>query len=152
MQPPAGSPHVGPEQRSFGTGTELPVDPSKLRVFTSDGRPLAFRKSTELAFKLSRGSEARVTILGDASQEAIEKLCALLGLQKDAFPTAAEIAAEGNYRAAVWKNKDYDQPVTVTGQLGTGPDGRNYLKVAESNIGIPEEEIEFDDANAKGAA
>jgi hypothetical protein len=152
MQPPTRSPHVGPEQRSFGTATEIPVDLSKIRLMTEDGRPLAFRKSTELAFKLSRGSEAKVTIYGDASQEAIQKLRALLELQEDTFPTNEEIAAQGNYRPATWRNKDHDQPVTVTGDLGVGADGRKYLKIAESQVGIPEDEVEFVDAKAKGTA
>lgn len=150
-QSPTGSPYVGSDQRSFGTGTEIPVDTSKFRLMTEDGRPLAFRKATELAFKLSRGSEARVTIYGDASQEAIQKLRALLELQEDTFPTNAEIAAQGNYRSAIWRNKDHDQPVTVTGELGIGADGRKYLKIAESQIGIPEDEIEFED-RTQGAA
>lgn len=147
QETPMQSPHVGPKETSFGTG----IDSSKVRFFTRDGRPIDFRKSTELAFKLSRGSEARVTIYGDASQEAIQKLRALLELQEDTFPTTAEIEARGNYRAAVWKNKDHDQPVTVTGELGKGPDGRNYFKIAESQVGVPEDEIVFEDAKAKGA-
>jgi hypothetical protein len=145
------SPHVGPKETSFGTGTEIPIDPSKIRLFTGDGRPIGARKTTELAFKLSRGSEAKVTIYGDASQEAIQKLRALLELQEDTFPTSEEIAAQGNYRSAVWRNKDHDQPVTITGELGPGPDGRKYLKIAESQVGIPEDEIFFEDAKAKGA-
>jgi len=149
---PVQPPHVGPKEHSFGTGTEIPVDPSKIRLFTGDGRPIGGRKTTELAFKLSRGSEAKVTIYGDASQEAIQKLRALLELQEDTFPTNEEIATQGNYRSAVWRNKDHDQPVTVTGDLGIGTDGRKYLKVAESQVGIPEDEVEFVDAQAKGAA
>jgi hypothetical protein len=150
QETPMQSPHVGPKETSFGTGTA--IDSSKVRFFTQDGRPLDFRKSTELAFKLSRGSEAKVTIYGDASQEAIQKLRALLELQEDTFPTNEEIAAQGNYRSAVWRNKDHDQPVTVTGELGPGPDGRKYLKIAESQVGVPEDEVEFADAKAKGAA
>jgi hypothetical protein len=149
---PMQSPHVGPKEHSFGTGTEIPVDPSKIRLFTSDGRPLAFHKVKEIAIPLSRGSEAKVTIYGDATQEAIDKLVQYLNLSKDTFPTKEEIAARENYRAATWKNKDHDQPVTVTGDLGIGADGRKYLKIAESQVGIPEDEIVFEDTKAKGAA
>jgi hypothetical protein len=149
---PSRSPHVGPEQKSFGTGTEIPVDPSKIRLFASDGRPLAFQKVKEIAIPLSRGSEAKVTIYGDATQEAIDKLVQYLNLSKDTFPTKEEIAARENYRAAIWKNKDHDQPVTVIGDLGVGADGRKYLKIAESQVGIPEDEIIFEDAKAKGAS
>jgi hypothetical protein len=151
MQSSVRSPHVGPNQTSFGTGTERPVDPSKVRIATEDGRPLVFRQLTELAFKLSRGSEAKITIYGDASQEAIDKLVQHLNLSKDTFPTQEEIAAQGGYRAAIWKNKDHDQPVTVTGDLGVGADGRRYLKIAESQVGIPEDEIDFQD-RAQGVA
>lgn len=65
--------------------------PPKAQLQTLQGQPLEYRKATELAFKLSRDSEARITIYGDATQEAIEKLAALLELQKDTFPTKAEL-------------------------------------------------------------
>jgi len=57
-------------------------------------RPLTdFRQMTELAFKLSRTSDAKIIIYGDATQEAIIKLQALLKLSEDAFPSG-ETASE----------------------------------------------------------
>jgi hypothetical protein len=117
------SPHVGPKAESFGTGKQ----------------PTEFRQMTELAFKLSRESDARVVIYGDASQEAIKKLRALLELSEDAFPTKAELYTP---RLAVWRNKDHDQPVTVTGEMGER-EGRRFYAVKETTTGIPEDELEF---------
>lgn len=44
---------------------------------------------------------------------------------------------------AIWRNKDSDTPVTVTGYLGEGPDGRTYVSVEGSQTGIPLDEITF---------
>lgn len=43
---------------------------------------------------------------------------------------------------AVWKNKSFDQPVNVTGDLGT-INGRRYVKVEGSNTGVPLDEIKY---------
>lgn len=122
--------------------------PSLVQFHNLDGTPAVPRKTTELAFKLSRGSEARVTIIGEATQEAIDKLMQHLGLTKDAFPTVEEL---NKPRMAVWKNKDHDQPVTITGELGE-KDGKRFYAAQETGTGIPEDELEFEDTQAKGAA
>ncbi len=96
----------------------------------------------------SATSAPLTVIYGDASQEAITKLTALLDLQKDTFPTQKELEAP---RLAIWKSKDHDQPVTVTGEMGE-KDGRRFYAVKETSTGIPEDELEFQDAKAKGAA
>lgn len=44
-----------------------------------------------LQFSISRDSEAQIIFSGAVTQEAIEKLTALLELQKDTFPTQAEL-------------------------------------------------------------
>jgi hypothetical protein len=59
---------------------------------------------------------------------------------------------QGFPRSATWKNADHDQPVIVIGELGGGTDGQRYFKVLESNTGIPENELQFEDTQAKGAA
>jgi hypothetical protein len=45
----------------------------------------------QLRFNISRDSEAQVIFTGPVTQEAIEKLAALLQLQKDTFPTQEEL-------------------------------------------------------------
>ncbi len=45
----------------------------------------------QLRFSISRDSEAQVIFTGAVTQEAISKLTALLELQKDTFPTKAEL-------------------------------------------------------------
>lgn len=105
--------------------------------------PLAEGESV-LAFKISRDSEARVIFKGQVTQEAIEKLSALLDLSKDAYPTKAELEQP---RRAIWHNKDHDQPVTVIGEAGEH-DGRRYVRIEGSDTGVPEDELEY----SKGAA
>lgn len=48
----------------------------------------------ELRFNISRDSEAQVIFYGPVTQEAIDKLAKMLDLQKDTFPTTAELAAQ----------------------------------------------------------
>jgi len=43
---------------------------------------------------------------------------------------------------AIWSNKDFDQPVTVTGDLGK-INGKRYVKIKESNTGVPLDEIKY---------
>jgi hypothetical protein len=83
------------------------------------------------------------------TQEAIDKLAKLLELQKDTFPTQAELASRP--AQAIWRNKDHDQPVTVIGEMGER-DGRRFYSVKETTTGIPEDELVFEDTQAKGAA
>jgi hypothetical protein len=53
--------------------------------------------------------------------------------------------------SATWRNKDHDQPVTITGELGE-KNGRRFFSAKETGTGIPEDELEFEDAAVKGAA
>ena len=50
-------------------------------------------------------------------------------------------------RKAVWRNKDHDQPVTIIGELGE-KDGRRFYAAKETTTGIPDDELEFEDAKA----
>jgi hypothetical protein len=50
-------------------------------------------------------------------------------------------------RSAIWKNKDHDKPVTITGMMGE-KDGEKYYQSSEGT-GIPESELTFD--GEKGA-
>ena len=45
-------------------------------------------------------------------------------------------------RPAIWHNKDHDQPILVTGELGE-VDGQRFYAIEGSNGGIPEDQIEF---------
>lgn len=92
----------------------------------------------ELKFNISRDTQARIIFKGPVTQEAIEKLAVLLDVSKDTFPTKAELEQP---RPATWRNKDHDQPVSVIGEAGTGPDGKRYLKIEGSETAIPEDEL-----------
>jgi hypothetical protein len=80
------NPHVGPQAVVFGA-------PGSGRSGSFEGA----RPATELAFKLSKGSEARIVIYGDATQEAISKLRALLEISLDTFPTQEELDTLNKY-------------------------------------------------------
>ena len=131
------TPPVIPRERAFG------MTQAGYVAADSDRQAVA-----KWSLNLSRDSDARVVIYGRPSQEAIDKLSKFLELQKDTFPTKAELEAP---RLAIWKNKDHDQPVTITGELGE-KDGRRFYSAEETATGIPEDELEFEDAKAKGAA
>jgi hypothetical protein len=64
-------------------------------------------------------------------------------LIKDFEESELESIREQPVHDATWRNKDHDQPVKVTGEAGTGPDGRRYLKIEGSDTGVPEDEVTF---------
>lgn len=94
-----------------------------------------------LSFNLSRNGRAQVRFNGQVTQEAIRKLIALLELSVDTYPTQAELIQP---KRAMWRNKDHDRPVTVTGELGK-KDGKKFYSIEESSTGIPEDEMEFEE-------
>lgn len=49
---------------------------------------------------------------------------------------------------AVWRKKDHDQPVTITGEMGE-KDGRRFYAAKETSTGIAEDELEFVDTKVK---
>lgn len=103
--------------------------------------PVAATGEKMLVYPISRNSEARIFFNGQVTQEAISKLSALLELSKDTFPTKEELERP-QPRAAMWRNKDHDQPVTVTGEAGEH-EGRRYVNIEGSEAGVPEDEIEY---------
>jgi hypothetical protein len=80
-------------------------------------------------------------VIGQVTQEAIKKLRALLELSEDVYPTQAELIKP---KPAMWRNKDYDAPINVTGELGE-KDGKKFYAVEGSNTGVPEDELDFGD-------
>jgi len=51
---------------------------------------------------------------------------------------------------ANWANRDNNQPVTVTGYLGKGSDGREYVSTEEFSGGTPLDEIQLMQPDAQG--
>lgn len=72
-------------------------------------------------------------------QEIYEGLCKEV---EDAYTALIGASTPEYPRKAVWKNKDSDVNVTVTGELGNYK-GTKYYKIAESISGLPETELEF---------
>lgn len=76
-----------------------------------------------------------------STQEFMKSLAVSRGLSpEDVTRDGVESLIQGN---AVWKNGDSDQPINVTGYLGQGSDGREYVSVDGSEAGVPLDEIEF---------
>jgi len=100
--------------------------------------------SYEFSFPLSlqRDIKATITISGSSElkRRDLEFLKRKVGDLLEGFD---DEEAPNILRFATWKNKDHDQPVTVTRELGEGPDGRRYFKIMESDTGVPEDELEF---------
>lgn len=60
---------------------------------------------------------------------------------REYLTTQEKIAPEAVARPAIWRMQDADVPVVVTGSLGSGPDGREYMGVKGSTAGVPADEL-----------
>lgn len=76
--------HVGPKERVFGAP----------HIAETNRR---FLPQWEYIFNVSRDTQARVIFNSQVTQEAIDKLAKLLELQKDTFPTEAELRESEQY-------------------------------------------------------
>lgn len=137
---------TGQQKQQTNQGQISPVA-SAISAAQNLGLPTPDTKETILNFKISRKSEARIIFYGeDVTQEAIEQLKKILDAQKDVYPTQKELEDERNQpKSAMWKNKDYDQPIKITGELGE-KDGKKFYAVEGSNTGISEDELDFENA------
>jgi len=84
MQPTLRSPSREETARQFASSTAAQLHALGVPVPGS---------GKQLRFNISRDSEAQVIFSGPVTQEAIDKLAKMLELQKDTFPTMAELAA-----------------------------------------------------------
>jgi hypothetical protein len=102
----------------------------------------------EFKFPLSfqRDVSATITLHGQLTKRDLEFLKTKVGDLIEGFEDE-----EPPPRQATWKNKDHDQPVTITGELGE-KEGRRFFAAKETTTGIPEDELEFQDSKAKGAS
>jgi hypothetical protein len=140
---PAMQQAMPPASKQQGQGIVAPPQPPPVEQTVP---PVGATGEKVLVFNISRNSEARVFFNGPVTQEAITKLSALLELSKDTFPTKEELERP-QPRSATWRNKDHDQPVKVTGDLGE-KDGKRFYAIEGSGSGIPEDELEFEDEGA----
>lgn len=97
----------------------------------------------EQDLKINVGPERQVRIIfdGPITREAAEMISAILDVQKRVFRKESEVMERA--RAATWRNKDVDQPVTVIGDAGVAADGRIYVRISGSDTAIPEDEITY---------
>ncbi|MBA3766291.1 MAG: DUF3854 domain-containing protein [Acidobacteria bacterium] len=56
--------------------------------------------------------------------------------------------AEVRLGAAIWRGKNHDQPIIVTGEAGQDADGRRYVTIEGSITTIPLDEIEYETTSA----
>jgi len=93
--------------------------------------------------------------LGSAGREATRRLEEMVRPRDQGEPQtprainvsvavgAPETAPKIKTGNATWRNKDIDQPVRITGYLGKGPDGRDYVSIDGSATGVPLDEIQY---------
>jgi hypothetical protein len=101
------------------------------RQYSETRRALLSREKTYPArrdFTVLDEEEADPTILSPLNPESDSEINGL----DFQFPTTA-----------IWRNAESDMPVTVTGDLGLGRDGRRYASIAESSAGVPFDELTF---------
>lgn len=92
-----------------------------------------------IPLSLQRDVKATITITGDTIRRRdLEFLKKKVGDLLEGFEEE-----EPEPRTATWRNKDHDEPVTITGEMGEH-EGRKYYAAKETGTGIPEDELEFD--------
>jgi hypothetical protein len=134
---------------------ETPVTQPSTQIIRPESipsaRPSPVKGVHEFSFPLSfqRDVRATITIYGEGlKRRDLEFLKKKVGDLLEGFE---EEEPETQVRSAMWRNKDHDQPVTITGELGEH-DGKRFYAAKETSTGIPEDELEFEDAKTKGAA
>lgn len=112
-------------------------------------------------FALDTGTlPSAVPVTMDSSLPMPDRLDVLGGLSDVATPDTpvmnfdfsgdwARAAGRGAAVDATWRNKDYDQPVRVTGMAGE-VDGVKYYSIEGSGTAIPENELDFGSAAPPG--
>jgi hypothetical protein len=122
---------------------ETPMPHPSTPIIRPEGMPAPAPSAKgvfEFSFPLSfqRDVKATITIYGDKlKRRDLEFLKKKVGDLLEGFEDEAP-----EVRTAIWRNKDHDQPVTITGELGE-KDGRRFYAAKETSTGIPEDELEF---------
>lgn len=140
VQPPI-NPNLSPPPPAISTtgnagnpgnsGVTPPGGGSELRVtFSPDGKP-------------------QMVFSGVVTKGSLELLQAIVSLRPEIIESPKKEEATRQSKAsdfprqAMWRNKDHDQPVTVTGSAGE-KDGKAYFTIEGSSTGVPADELEFD--------
>jgi len=123
---------VEPAQRASASAVSRSA-PSQARGIFEFSFPLSFQRDVK----------ATITIYGDKLKKRdLEFLQAKVA---DLLKGFEDEEPEPQERPAMWRNKDHDQPVTITGELGERG-GRRFYAAKETSTGIPEDELEFGEA------
>lgn len=106
---------------------------------------------TESELKITFGPDGRpqLNFIGLVTKDSLSILQGLVNLRPDILERDVVEKAEPQKEeqsfptAAIWRNKDFDQPVKVTGEAGV-KDGKKYYTIDGSDTAIPGEELDFD--------
>lgn len=111
---------------------------------------------SQFSISLTPEGEMKVLFSGEVTQDAFSVLQGILEMQKarPQKPASESSVINSDYQQkdreypceAIWNNKDFDQPVTIIGKAGP-KDGKMYYNIADSETGIPEDELEFQETN-----
>jgi hypothetical protein len=113
----------------------LPVEAIKIVLGDSPKKSDDVDSST-----LNRGSNVDHLHFGDRGQgdngteKGIHK-----GTENNRYPLPSEVKTG----PAIWRNKDFDQPVIITGDAGVDSKGRRYVRVEDSQSAVPLDEIVY---------
>jgi hypothetical protein len=141
-----------PMQQQQRTSEQSPRSPAASATADRSAQQSTTAKGIhEFSFPLSFQRDVRATITIYGSKLKRRDLEFLKKKVGDLLEGFEDEEPEIEIRTAMWRNKDHDQPVTITGELGER-DGRRFYAAKETSTGIPEDELEFEDASAKGAA
>lgn len=94
-----------------------------------------------LSFPRKVRAELRIT--GDVTRQDIARLKRKIADMEGDFADEEGVPLTNQPRPGMWKSKESDIPVFVTGSLGAGPDGREYVSIRDYPTGIPRDEIEI---------
>jgi hypothetical protein len=115
----------------------------------NDSGKISAKGVHEFSFPLSfqRDVKATITIYGNKlKRRDLEFLKKKVGDLLEGFEE--EEPEPAAIRSAMWRNKDHDQPVTITGDPGE-KDGKRFYAAKETAAGIPEDELEFEGTDSR---
>jgi polyhydroxyalkanoate synthesis regulator phasin len=131
-----GQPNGGPEN------SPPPIDPSETEKRADeaphDTSPVSDRPQefTQQEIQSAREELSRMAALPEDADVEVRR--AYEEYKRDLLEIAGIRLGPAN-----WANKDNDQPITVTGYFGKGPDGREYVRTEEFSGGTPLDEVQF---------
>jgi hypothetical protein len=145
-------PAVGESVRAGATASPQPTLaeeplPECVHPSSSYSADTLERSASELARAEADWAELEARICEPQIKRVEVRVRPVEPLPEDDFRLEPDPPEEVRPGPALWRNADSDVLVTVTADLGVGPDGRRYVATKESRGGVPFDEVEFPDCD-----